>query len=179
MKRKNQLFILILVLALLGGGYAFLSSREPEEETPVIVDDAYEILSVPTGDVEEMSWVCGGRTDEFRFHNLGEIWEYVPDKEKQLDNDYLNTLAGIFSTFNAYRELEMPEDLSVYGLDEPYLTVTLKTIGGEEYTIVFGDATSVAGRRYCVIGDGKVYTVSSSAASAFNYDLGDVVDLGE
>lgn len=179
MKRGIKLLLLVLVLALLGGGYYLLSRQEPQEEPPVIVDEAYEIISVPSGNVEEMSWVCDGRTGEFSFRNLGEIWEYIPDRTKQLDNDYLNTLVGIFSVFNAYRELEMPEDPSVYGLDDPYLVVTLKTIEGDIYTFTFGDVTSVAGRRYCTIGDGKVYTVSSSAASSFNHELGELVNLGE
>lgn len=180
MKRKTQLIILILVLALLGGGYAFLSSRPQEEPVAQpVVDEAYEILSVPSGNVEEMSWVCSGCDDVCSFRNLGEIWEYIPDPSRQLDNDYLNLLVGIFSTFNAYRELEMPEDPSVYGLDDPYASVTLKTIEGDEYVINFGNATSVPGRRYCAIGDGKVYVVSGSAATSFSYDLNKIVNLGE
>ncbi|MCQ2565353.1 MAG: DUF4340 domain-containing protein [Clostridia bacterium] len=179
MKRGIKLLVLLLVLGLLGGCNLLLSKQESaEDEETAAADEAYPILSIAAAKIEEMSWVCNGRTDVFDFSHRNGAWEYIPDTAKEPDNDYISSLADIFATFNAYRELEMPEDLSLYGLDQPYLTVDLKTADGD-FTFTFGNMTSVSGRRYCTIGDGKVYTVSSSAASAFNYDLGDIVNLGE
>ena len=178
MKRSVKLIILLLVLALLGGAYALLGKTAPEEEETetASAEETFTILAIPYDTVAEMSWVCEGRTDDFRFRNDNGTWKYIPDESVIMDSSYLGTLADTFAGLEAYRELEMPEDISVYGLDKPFLTVTLKTAGGEEYVVTFGNATSVYGRRYCTIGDGKVYTVNSSAAAIFNYDLKNLVN---
>ena len=180
MKRGIKLLILVLVLAALGGGYMLLSKSGAEEEPegPVVYEDgSYELFSIPTGDIDCISWTCTECEGEFAFKNLGEIWTYIPQPELNLDNDYMNTLGGLFARFNVFREMEMPENPADYGLDKPFVTVKILKTDGHEVTICFGDVTSVAGRRYCTVGDGKVYTVSSSVASMFNYDLGSLVNL--
>lgn len=181
MKRGKILLILLLAFAVLGGAFFFISRNAKPEEvyTPSSEELGFTCLSIPLGNIETMSWVCDGKDGDFSFRNLGEIWEYIPDDSLELDNDYMNQLAGMFANLTAYRELDWPDKPSDYGFDEPFLTVNITVVGGGQYDIIFGNMTSVAGRRYVATGNGKVYTVSSSVASAFNYELGNIVNTPE
>ena len=87
----------------------------------------------------------------------------------QLTDTY-DTLYNAYAALSASRTVnEAPEDIAIYGLDDPQLTVTLTMDDGSEQQVYYGDAMPTADGYYIMIsGDETVYALSNNAYEATN-----------
>ncbi|MGN8895391.1 DUF4340 domain-containing protein [Flavonifractor sp. HCP28S3_F3] len=173
MKRGSKLLLLCLALAVLAACYFGVRqlTAEPDEEEEGIALAAPE---TPT----QLSWTDDSGT--LTLENSGEDgWTYADDTAFPLDQTVPEDMTSALSSASASRQIDTPESLEDYGLDEPVLTITALDEDGTEYTYAFGDVNELTGEYYllCNGDEDTVYLVGSELHDAFNLDLYDMVEM--
>lgn len=166
MKKYKSLIILLAVLVVLVVAYVVtgqLKKKSAEKE-----NEQKQIAVLDMSDITSIQYTNG--TDTMSFIKEGGTWYSESDKEFPLQQSSLKTMAEIFGTLSANRELTDGDTLADYGLEEPQYTITLKDADGEQQNIYIGNA---AGEDYYMtVGDKeKIYTVDYSVVNAMNFDL--------
>ena len=76
--------------------------------------------------------------------------------------------------------MEAPEDLSQYGLEEPFRTITAVLSDGTQVVIYAGNKSDLLSEYYIKVeGDDNVYLVSSTIVTDFDKDPEDFIDETE
>ncbi len=174
MKRGFKLLVLVLVLAVLAGGYIFLKSldlngeREPESTEIVLRETAQE-------DIVSLSWSYG--TDMPAFVKSEEGWKLEGDDKFPVKQSAVESLTAKLASITAEQAVTVINDINDYGFDEPGLTVSYKTTDGTEDTLVFGDVNSLTGAYYTTLnGDTEtVYLINEELPKAFMKGLKDML----
>lgn len=166
MKKYKSLVILLTVLVVLVVAYVVtgqLKKKSAEKE-----NEQKQIAVLDMSDITSIQYTNG--TDTMSFIKEDGTWYSESDKEFPLQQSSLKTMAEIFGTLSANRELTDGDTLADYGLEEPQYTITLKDADGEQQNIYIGNA---AGEDYYMtVGDKeKIYTVDYSVVNAMNFDL--------
>ena len=153
MKRNIKMIIAaFVVLALLGGGYFFVSKWNPEkenaEETP-IVNQGGTIEYVFDTDSENIDFV--------RF-NTGSTTYTVKNGEKPsidgysshiIDNYQLSSMIYSVTSVSISRRIEnFSGNLSDYGVDESGKSVTVHLKDGAQHTLMVGNSTNFENEYY-------------------------------
>jgi len=107
------------------------------------------------------------------------IWRCDSEPERPLDQDLLGEMTASLAGLTAKRTIaESPEELSLYGLDRPALTVVITDEDMEVSALTVGDANAVTGDYYCQIaGDAAVYTIAPEKVTPFTLSLEDLTYL--
>ena len=166
MKKYKSLIILLAVLVVLVVAYVVtgqLKKKSAEKE-----NEQKQIAVLDMSDITSIQYTNG--TDTMSFIKEDGTWYSESDKEFPLQQSSLKTMAEIFGTLSANRELTDGDTLADYGLEEPQYTITLKDADGEQQNIYIGNA---AGEDYYMtVGDKeKIFTVDYSVVNAMNFDL--------
>ncbi|MDO4332149.1 MAG: DUF4340 domain-containing protein [Eubacteriales bacterium] len=163
-KQKIQFIILAVICIVCIGGYFGLKNAEfsqDEETTETTVtgfskDDATELTV--TGD------------HELHFVKENDVWteQSLPGENiTQSSINYLLTLIDNITTSETV--IEAPDNLSEYGLEEPYRTISATLSDGSVITIYAGNESSLLSKYYIrVEGDDNVYLVSSYIVTEFD-----------
>ena len=129
-KQKIQILILLVLCIVCVGGYFIIRNHtfETEEET-VSVD----VTNFNKDDVTEL--ILSG-DHEVHLVKTDDIWteNSLPDEtiKESTVNTLLNEIANITTTETV---VEAPEDLSQYGLEEPFRTITAVLSDGTQVTL--------------------------------------------
>lgn len=174
MTRSKKLLSLLLALMIVSAGafaaYKFIPD-ESEDDTTEDTGENITLLSFESSEATGLSWAYEGEV--LSFSNNGNGWVYTEDEDFPLDGEYIADMLSVLSDLTATKSIEQPEDITQYGLDEPYCTVSVTA--EDTVQLTFGDETSMGGERYLSTGDGNVYLVDESIADEFQYGLYDVV----
>lgn len=167
MKHNIKLIIaLLLVLALLGGGYFFVSKWNPEKE------DTEENSSVSQdGNIEYVFGADSENIDFVKF-NTGSIVYTVKNGEEPsiegysshiIDKNQISSLIYNVTSVSISRRIEnFSGNFSDYGIDEAGKSVTVRMKDGEQYTLLLGNNTNFEDEYYAMLkGEDTVFTVSS------------------
>ena len=103
----------------------------------------------------------------------------LPDEtiKESTVNTLLNEIANITTTETV---VEAPEDLSQYGLEEPFRTITAVLSDGTQVVIYAGNKSDLLSEYYIKVeGDDNVYLVSSNIVTDFDKDPEDFIDETE
>ncbi len=169
MKRGKKLLILLLALAVLGGG-AFAAGKLSDK-----IDDDGEsetvLFSVDADAVTDLSWTYEG--SKLALTRSGDEWSYKYDSEFPLDTAQADSIISAVSEIHSHRTIEGVEDLSEYGLDEPLVDLTVTA--GDEFSLSIGTENATGGYRYASVGDGNVYLIESGIFDSFDIGLYDLV----
>ena len=97
-----------------------------------------------------------------------------------MDQDKLDTLAGVFSSVTAQRTLKDVVDLSEYELDNPQNTITVTTTDGTTTVIQVGMENDSTSQEYIDLDNDSstVYVVSNSTFQSFEGTLYDFAKSG-
>lgn len=163
-KQKKQLLFLSVLLILMIVAWAaigFLPDEDEEEEAI-----SYAVTSLESADVTGLSFTNSNGT--FSFAKEGESWNYEADASFAVDSEELETQIGKIAQYQSENKIEAVEDVSVYGLDEPQITITLKT-ANDTVTIYIGDYNSTAAVYYMCLADdtSTVYSIKSATITAY------------
>lgn len=157
------------------GGYFIIRNHtfETEEET-VSVD----VTNFNKDDVTEL--IISG-DHEVHLVKTDDAWteNSLPDEtiKESTVNTLLNEIANITTTETV---VEAPEDLSRYGLDEPFRTITAVLSDGTQVVIYAGNKSDLLSEYYIKVeGDDNVYLVSSNIVTDFDKDPEDFIDETE
>ena len=169
MSRSKKLCILLGVLAVVC--LATFGALQLEEYQEKIQNSDEIILEIPVDTVTALSWVY--QDTSLAFHKE-DAWLYDGDEAFPVDEEILEGFLERFESFGVAFVIEEVEDESLYGLDAPVCTITLKT-ENETYEVKLGDYSKMDSQRYVSIGDGKVYLVKSDPLEDFDAELKDMI----
>ena len=172
MKRGSKLLILCGVLVVLGACYFGVRQLTADPD----VDDESIVLAAPEAPTQ-LSW-----TDDSGTHTLesGEDgWTWTDDAAFPLDQTVPEDMTAALSSASASRQIDAPESLEDYGLDEPVLTISALDEDGTEYTYAFGNLNDMTGEYYLLYNgdESTVYLMDSQLYDAFSMDLYDMVEM--
>jgi len=169
MTRGKKLLILLIVLVLLAGGAVAAIKLIPQEEaeTEATEETTEVFFTVDQDSISEIQWEYNDIP--FDFKRIGDEWTYVNDPEFPVRASAMNSLTIALSSIETTKTLEDVDAAEDFGLGDSAVTVLVKA--DKEYEIRFGNTTELSQERYCSIGDGKVYLISTNVTSLFETDL--------
>lgn len=171
-KQKTQLIVVLVILLICVGGYfglrhynSVIEAQEAEAE--------YTILTVAEDDITQV--VSSNENGELNITKVDGTWTFTDDDTQNVDQDAVSTMLSNVLEVTSDQAISDVTDMSIYGLDEPVVTITLVTTDGS-HTLKFGDFNETNSLYYMQFDDETtVYTVSSSIYTAFSKTNEDLV----
>jgi hypothetical protein len=175
-RRIKTLVAAMGVFVLLGGGYCGFTIWENRKAASK--ESSYYSPPAELGNLDSTELVrieASGITLE---KNNG-IWELtylergIPPDGIELDQMQINLLAFPLATVWVESIVdEKPEDLSVYGLDNPSTRTIITDFSGRKVEYILGDMTPSRTSYYIMeVGDPQVYTISVQTANVMRVSL--------
>jgi len=173
MKLYKNVFILLLVLAILGGTYYFVKKIQPKEENKT---ETITIFKTEKDNISEI--IIQTKDSELVLYKSGDEWKVKADYEIKLNKSKVESLVYDVATINADQIVEEnPQDLSKYGLDSPTSIVTVKLTDNTTKVFYVGDKTPTKTAYYFKDKDvNTVYTVYSGKGDSLSSTLDDYRD---
>lgn len=178
-KKKKQLLtllialgvaVLLLVGLLLWNWYSDKQKAAAEEAA---------LIHVTTVEDPVKLTYCNG-TDTLSFTKEDDTWKSGDVPDFPLDSTYVENIATTLADLTADRELDVMDELSAYGLEDPEQWVTVTDEDGASATLYLGNTTGES-KTYAMVGkDGEtIYTISSDLVNNIGYDLYGMASLAE
>lgn len=163
-KQKKQLLLLLFVLLLAVGAFLLVSRIPGEDEAEEA--ESYSVTNLDAENVCKLSFMNENGT--FTLTKQGDSWVYEGDKALDMDEDAVDNLVNKVAALTSENCMEQVEDASIYGLDEPIVTI-LVSDGTTSYTLLVGDYNDMTYTYYLCLEDdkGTVYTTTSYNVSSF------------
>lgn len=177
-KRKVRLLAAIAALAALGLLYVLVSRADWNGEEDDTAAEEIEALSISPAEISKA--VITSSYGTLRLNYDGETWTSPDAPSMELNQDALSNLWNRLNPLSAVRELgEAPEDLSVYSLADPAITIRITRDDGTEITVSIG-STASDGNVYVMTSESDhIYTCDSYLATAFTCQLSDFEVIAE
>lgn len=163
-KQKIQMCILLAVCGLCVGGYFAISRHEfeiKEELSEVLVTDFNkdDVTGLTVSGDYELKLVKGDDG----------VWREESIPEKTIKQESVNMLLSeIDNITTSETVIEAPEDLSQYGLDEPFRTITAELSDGTSVTLCAGAKSDLLSKYYVKTESGEsVYMMDSYIVEDF------------
>lgn len=161
-KTVRNISIASAVIIILIIGIIVVSNIETEENLPANNEnnEFYTVYSEEADNISAIE-IIGG-TDNIKATNLGSsVWTINDFDAEEIDTSKAYGIAGTVSQLSSKNKVEEnASDLSVYGLDNPSVTVKITKKNGKNDTLYIGDKSPALGE-YFIIKDGEstVYTM--------------------
>ena len=178
MMRGTRSTLVLLVLFLLLGGYAyFIESERPpaseaDAEEPVFDVEADAIveleITAENGDVTRLERAAGSRS-----------WTMRVPVEVAADDNRATAIASALESLDVQRVVAAePPDLGPYGLADPVVDVAFRTDGDSAVRrLLIGETTPAGGNRYArTDGNPRVFLIEGFRESTFNRTTFDLRD---
>lgn len=162
--RKKQWITLVVVLAALAaataGMKAYKTHQEKAEEEQAEAETIYA-LKTDADDVTGISYEYEGTS--LSFTKSDDTWTYEGDTSIDIDEDAMDTMLSSLCSITADSQIDEPDDVSEYGIDEPIQQAVLTLSDGSQITLTFGAENEILGGYYLQVSDdANVYLVSST-----------------
>lgn len=178
-QRKQFLFItivLVFLIAATAGMKLYNKNAETAKEKEAAADTIY-ITQTAAEDIMAFSYELNGET--LSFTKQDGTWSYDQDPSANLDQDAVESLLSVFSSFTATDEITAYEDLSEYALDAPADTVTFTTDAGT-VTLYEGMENAMLNEYYVKNADSDVvYLTATSLQTRLSKSVEDLTVLEE
>ncbi|MGI6269306.1 MAG: DUF4340 domain-containing protein [Candidatus Howiella sp.] len=188
-KRVRDIVAAVLVLAILAGAAFAIVKFIPTEEETASSSSSAASMNIPVASIAEEdiasvtltnasgSFTLLPKVEEASAASSGS-GEVINWYVEGIDAAYINTTtSGAFvdgaAAVSATRLMESgAEDLSLYGLDAPAITLKVAGKSGEGYTLCFGGDSPAADGKYARLeGSSDVYLVGSATVSNLEKDV--------
>ena len=172
MNRGVKLLILLAVLIAVIVTAVIIVKKNQPERIPLSTVSGESVLQIDVANMKNLQWTYGEERYDFSFN--GESFtcnlqpDYVPDPER------MARILVNLKDIRAERIINEPQELSVYGLDNPSVVVTVDGV-----KIAFGDESTLNSTVYMSLGDGKVYMVENSYYFAFTFTREKMVQINK
>lgn len=163
-KQQKQLIGLIAVLLILAA--AFLGLRQYNQKQSEDAGEEAEVLfSVNKDTVRQINYDYQG--ENYTFEKEEDVWYCANDRNLSLNQTSMGAMAARLAQMNIVNTIENVADMSQYGLDQDYRTLTFET-DTESYALWIGDYNDMLDVYYvCRPGESTVYTLSGQAVNCF------------
>jgi hypothetical protein len=158
-----------------------LTGDKDGQDTPDTTKPAgttYTVAEVDIGSLYLIEYNVGEDIFRFELSDSKTSWFWVAEPSLPLDNTYFASIASALKAITSTTRLQVSEaDLSTYGLDNPWLTVTVADELFGEQTFMFGSLNTYTNKYYFMTGagDNRVYMVNTSVAYSFSLTPHDMV----
>lgn len=176
MKRSVKALMLLVVVALLAGGYTLVSNTtQPDQVSEE--SGTFDLNAKLAEDIAGLAWTSGGT--DFSFTRVDDTWAMDGNAAFPASQSALDALAESLASLTATRKITDVTSPADYGLEEPAFTVMATWNDGSQTVYAMGDATPFADGYYLSLSDQAevVYTIASSLATAFSKTLTQLADL--
>lgn len=109
-----------------------------------------DIAEAAQSEYVALSYSNGSTTLSFSLNEDG-IWTWDSEPDFPLDDTHVKSILTILETLKPQQTLDMPEDLSVYGLDVPDVSLTATAPDDAVLTVTLGNATTDGTSYYATI----------------------------
>lgn len=176
-KQKIQLLILVLGLALLGGGYLGLQKYNEAQNNKAEEVQEINLLALEAEDIIRIAYDYEG--NHYSYEKTEDTWYYTEDRELSLTQSSFALLTMRLAELAVETVISDVTDMEQYGLTEPYRIFTFAT-AEEEYEFYIGDRNDITYDYYiCRPGENTVYLVESALISYLNKSVDDLVEETE
>lgn len=180
-KKRQTLTLLALCLILIAfvAGYFGLTRYQAAKEKAEKAEESdKELFRLSSDDINKVEYQ--GEKSSLTFEKDGKTWKLSSDKKYPLNQDRITDMVDETTGVAATKTVTTGcDDLTQYNLDKPDLTVTVTDTSGKETTIYVGMESVSGGGRYAYCGgdEKKIYLISTSLYSSFDYSLGDLMTV--
>ena len=181
-RKKRQtvtLLVLCLVLIAFVAGYFGLTRYQAAKEKAEKAEESdKELFQLSSDDINKVEYQ--GEKSSLTFKKNGKTWKLASDPDYPLNQDRITEMVDETTGVAATKTVTTScDDLTQYNLDKPDLTVTVTDTSGKETTIYVGMESVSGGGRYAYCGgdEQKIYLISTSLYSSFDYSLGDLMTV--
>ena len=144
-KEKRLITILSIILAVLCAAVLvvlsirYRAAQAAKDQNTVSPSD---IAEAAQGEYVALSYSNGSTTLSFSLNENG-VWTWDSEPDFPLDDTNVKSILTILETLKPQQTLDMPEDLSVYGLDAPDVSLTATAPDDAVLTVTLGNATTI------------------------------------
>lgn len=176
MKKGRNIIILLVVLAVLVGGYMFLSKRPKKTTTATPAAKTISIMKLDVNKINEISIEYNKAT--INLVKNGSAWQMKDAPGIQLFQGAVNSIVSDFTSLNAERiVVSNSSDLQSYGLSTPVATATATLADGSKKVILLGNKAPSGNDYYLMTKDDpNVYLVSGGSGSCLTVTVSQLRD---
>lgn len=156
MKRGKKLLILLLALALVGGGIWAVNAIV-EANIVYMTDDSIPVVSIDTEKLTQL--ICSYEDSTITLKKEGSTWTYMEDPSIIPDQSVMDEALKALSNVRAEKALENAMDLAEYGLGEPPTGSITAVTDSETVVLYLGNETAFGEQRYVTVDHNKVYII--------------------
>lgn len=170
-KRTYRLLILCGCLLLLGGIWLLTERSSLQEAAEEPETESYMLVGLTETEITEI----GMNTNEesYNLKKEGEGWSVLEDSSMKPDTELIETFLSEVTALDSEFKIDDVTDFDQYGLDSPYLNLTLQT-ENDMCVIKVGNYNSMISAYYVQINDeATVYTITSTDYYRLNKNLED------
>ncbi len=182
MKRIKNLLVMCGVFVILAAALIIIRNISKKDtdasDTGIPLSTSYTAAKVDTSTVYSIKYNLGDEKYSFSLNDSGTAWRWDENPELPLDNTYFASMASALKLVTSTVKLTGEQSaLATYGLDSPWLTVSVSDEANGSQTFMFGNLNSYNKQYYFMNGSepGTVYMVSGSVASPFDLSPYDMV----
>lgn len=180
MKRLSKLVILAAILLALLVAYLIITLVTNKDDTPDNgdttttdqINTSYTAAQIDISTMYALKYTVSSAEYSFTLSDDKTAWLWSEDETIPLDNGYFASMASAIQSVSSDVKLKVDlSELGTYGLDQPWLTVTVSddTYGTQTFTV--GSLNSFNGKYYFrnKADASYVYMVDSALPQAFVY----------
>lgn len=186
MKRLYKLLILIGALAALGIIYTVIvivtTGRDPQTPTDDTTTDQietkYTAAKIDVNSMYALKYNHGNEVFSFSLSPDETSWYWSSNPDLPLDNNYFAAMASSLSDVTTELKLKINDaELFVYGLDAPWLSITVSDNCYGTQVFSFGSLNAFTGQYYfnSSADANTVYLVPVDIANSFSYTPHDMI----
>ena len=167
-KEKRLITILSIILAVLCAAVLLVLSVRYRAAQAAKAEDnqtsASDIAQAAQSDYIALSYNNGTTSLSFALNEEG-AWYWESEPDFPLNDETVQSILALLKALKPQQTLDLPEDLSTYGLDDPQVTLTATAPDGTALTIGMGNATTDGTSYYATISSdakqGPLYVLDS------------------
>lgn len=176
-KKIRNLIMMLTVLVLLVGVLFILNLNKKEEHK----EQEYTgklLTSFHQSEINKVSYQYRGE-QWLNYVYRNETWFNADDEEFPLSSSaFANNFVETFASVKTLSEIKDAGEIGQYGLDDPYLTIRVENLSGEEETYYLGDFNSMLQSYYLKKeGDDNIYTVGTDFLHICRQDVYDYAQV--
>ena len=178
MSKGKKLLILVLVLAVLVGGYfAVRHFFADEDEDETIGTETVPVQAMTADEVQQIEYLYGN--EKITLVKQGDTWKLADDPQFPVDQAFAGAMASDSAELSALRLVsENADNFAEYGLAEPETAYLFTLTDGSQVTYFIGNYNSFGGAYYMnVAGTDRIYLIAGDYLETFDHGLDDLADV--